>query len=275
MLWKTKKEGKEEKEEKKKGEGVKGKNTYNIILDPVNLGVRGVAGALLVQVVLNPVDAHNARLLESPAGQATGKLAVVRGHGLGTSGRQLDLGVEPGVRQQLSRTQQGQARRVARLQTRHQLQLSAGRKELAVCAAAGHGVGLLLGVVTIGGARGRHNGCQERAVAENVTSGVGQGQQLLAAGRGCGVKQRLDALAGCRDGQQQDVVQVRGGAGVVVEVVDDEAGAVGGEDNVKLAQEGGNGRGGSVVAREGHENVALGVEELHKQLGRQIRTEAY
>jgi hypothetical protein len=68
-------------------------------------------------------------------------------------------------------------------------------------------------------------------------------------------------------------VGVGGAGGVVVEVVDDEAGAVGGQGYVQLEKERVDGRRGCVGGAEGEEDVAVGVDEVEEQLGCQIGAE--
>lgn len=68
-------------------------------------------------------------------------------------------------------------------------------------------------------------------------------------------------------------MQVGSRADVVGKVVDDEAGAVGRQGHVQLAEQGDDRGGGGLAAGEGDEDVAVGVEELDEQLGRQAGAE--
>lgn len=203
--------------------------TYHIVLDPVDLGVR--LGRLLVEAVLNPVDLQHADLLERPAGDRLGELAVA-GRAVGLVAGPAHLCVEPLVLQHLGRADEGEAGRVACLHRRHQAQLLAGGEDLV------QRLALLLGVVAVGRGRGAHDGRQQRARAQRRAHAAREGQQGARGGGGA-AEEVLDIWPdGARGRQDEHVVEVRGAGGVVVEVVDHEAGAVGGELDVELGEEG-------------------------------------
>lgn len=66
---------------------------------------------------------------------------------------------------------------------------------------------------------------------------------------------------------------IGGADGVVAKVINDEPGAVYRELDIKLAEEGHEGRWRRSAGAEGKENVAIGVEELEEDLRREVRTE--
>lgn len=90
------------------------KTTYRSVVDTVDTRVGHIAE--LRTLVLNRVDAQVANLLEGPASGATGKLLVPRLDGRLLT-RALDLGVEPLVLESLCGSHNGEASRVARLES--------------------------------------------------------------------------------------------------------------------------------------------------------------
>lgn len=105
------------------------------------------------------------------------------------------------------------------------------------------------------------------ALAEGVSDAARDGDELC--GLFFGREVRLDALLnGLGRGDEEYVVLLGGGGGVVVEVVDYEAGAVGGEDDVELGEEGDDGRGNRVVGGKGDEDVAVCVHEVDELVRR-------
>lgn len=243
-----------------------GWGTYHVVLDAIDLGVSLIGAADLVEVVLNPVDAQHANLLERPAGHALGELAVERLDGLGGAGL-LHLGVEPLVGEDLGRADQCEARRRARLERRDERELLAGRERVV------DRLGLGAGVVAVGGRGGAEQRRQELAGAEGGAYAVGEGNDLVSGG--AGAEDVLDARAVAAGGREEEHVVLVGGAGrVVVEVVDDEAGALSGELDVELGEEGDEGGRGRGVGAQGDEDVAVGVEELEEQLAGQLGAQA-
>lgn len=243
-----------------------GWGTYHVVLDAIDLGVSLIGAADLVEVVLNPVDAQHANLLERPAGHALGELAVERLDGLGGAGL-LHLGVEPLVGEDLGRSDQCEARRRARLERRDERELLAGRERVV------DRLGLGAGVVAVGGRGGAEQRRQELAGAEGGAYAVGEGNDLVSGG--AGAEDVLDARAVAAGGREEEHVVLVGGAGrVVVEVVDDEAGALSGELDVELGEEGDEGGRGRGVGAQGDEDVAVGVEELEEQLAGQLGAQA-
>jgi len=88
---------------------------------------------------------------------------------------------------------------------------------------------------------------------------VGEGEDIVLVS----AEEVADVWAqGAGAGEQEDVVGLGGGEGVVVEVVDDEGGAVGGEVDVQLEEEGNETRWGWVGGRESEEDVAFGIDEF-------------
>jgi hypothetical protein len=217
-----------------------------------------------VQAVLNLVHTQHTNLLEGPSRQAAGKLPVVWADLLGAN--LLDLGVEPLVLQHLGRAHDGHTRRVARLEHRDQGQLlTNGKQVLRV-----DSVGLLLGVVAVGGAGGAQDGGQELALAEHVAHGVRDGQ--VGAGH---LKVLLAAVADVDRGvEHEDIVLLGGGHGVIVEVVHDGAGALGGQGDFELGQERDERAGDGCRRGLGQEDVALGVNEVDQDVRGQVGTKA-
>lgn len=80
---------------------------------------------------------------------------------------------------------------------------------------------------------------------------------------GVGREEVLDVRAQrARRREEEDIVLVGCGSGIVGEVVDDEAGAVGGEGDVELGEGGNDGGRGGCGCGEGEKNVALCVDKL-------------
>lgn len=104
-----------------------------------------------------------------------------------------------------------------------------------------------------------------------MADAVGEGNNLAVL-----VEEVLDAGAGgLGGGDGEDVVLLGGADGVVIEVVDDKAGAVGGEGDVKLGQEAHDGGRDGRFGGEGQKDVALGVDELEENVGGQVGTETW
>lgn len=88
--------------------------TYRSVVDTVNTGVGHIAQ--LRALVFNRVDAQVPNLLEAPASDATGELLVPRLDGRFLT-RALDLSVEPLVLESLCGSHNGEASRVASLES--------------------------------------------------------------------------------------------------------------------------------------------------------------
>jgi hypothetical protein len=217
--------------------------------------------------VLDPVDPNDSDLLERPARDPLGKLAVPRLDALPVD--RLDLGVEPGVAEQLGRTDDGEARRVARLHGADEAELPARGKEVGRV----ENLALLGRVVAVCGSGSPQDGRQQRAGAEDLADTPGEGNQVGCLG--LGVEVILEPCAELRRRrEEEDVVLVCGAGGIVVEVVDDETRSVGGNADVELGQEAddrGRDRGGR---GEGEEDVALRVDELEEDIRGQVGAEA-
>lgn len=215
--------------------------------------------------MLDVVDAQHANLLKRPSRQSLGKFAVL-GLDLALADAR-DLGLQPLVLQHLRRAEHRHARRVARLHRRHQGQLPPRREELVRV----DRLELLLGVVAVGRGRGAQHGREQVALAEGVARDVGQRED--AAGD---VEVVLEAGAHSgRDVEDEHVVRLGGREGVVVEVVDDGTRPLGGQGDVELGEQGDDGRGRGRRRRQGHEDVALGVDKVDEQVRRQVGAQAW
>jgi hypothetical protein len=131
--------------------------TYNIGLDTVDGGVvlgDSKAGVYLLALALVLVmdhlsDCQNTSLLEGPGGQLVCEFAVGRLDGLATEFRVLR---KPLVLEQLSRSDNHQARGVVGLHRRDEVQLLTSRKGIF------YTIRLVLGAVAVCGAWGTKNG---------------------------------------------------------------------------------------------------------------------
>lgn len=217
-------------------------------------------------MMLHRVHAQVPDLVEGPAANSLGELLVPGLDGVLVAGA-LDLGVQPLVLEHLGRANDGEASRVAALEGGHQVQLRAGSEHLV------DDLGLLLLVVDIGGAEGLEDGGQLGAVAEGEAQAAGEREQVALAAAAKVVLGAGLVLAG--RGQEEDVVLIGGGLGVVVEVVDDEAGSLGGDVDVELQED--RVEGGRYGRRraQGEEDVATSVDEVEDLLCRQVGTEAW
>lgn len=218
-------------------------------------------------MVLDPVHPQNTRLLERPGGDTLGELAVEGLDGFTTWGG--DLGDEPLVLEHFGRTKKDKTGRVDRLESGDEGELLAGGKEVGDI----EDVGLLLGVVGVGGLGGAEDGGQMLAGAEDSANAVGEGEEGVFGGAG---GEEWGDITAHWDGwgEGENIVGFGGGEGIVGEVVDHEAGAFGGEGDVELGEEGDEGVGGCSLGGEGVEDVALGVEEVDENLGRQVGAES-
>lgn len=242
-------------------------STYHVVVDTVDLRVGDVGqGALLGEVVLDVVDAQVAELVERPAREAAGELLVPRPDSLLVGGPP-DPGAEPRVLEHLGGAGDGEAGRVAGLEGGHEGELLAGGEDV-----VGDGLGLVPLVVQVGGPGRPEDRGQERAAAQEVAEGAGHGEEV---GPAAAAEVVLGARAvPARGGHEHDVVVVGGGLGVVVEVVDDETRALGGDLDVQLEEEGVEGGRDGLGGAQGEEDVAAGVEEVEEELGCQVGAES-
>ena len=217
--------------------------TYDVVLDAVDGGIGLVGCAGLLKVVLDPVDAQHADLVEGPAAHALGELAV-EGLGGRLAAHLAGLDVEPLVLQHLGRADEREARRVARLEGRDQGQLLAGGEDV-----VDH-LALLLGVVAVGGARGAEDRGEELGRAEGGAHAPREGEDLVLGGASAEEVLHVGAEGAGRR-EEEHVVGVGRARGVVVEVVDHQAGALGGELDVELGEEGDERGGGRVAGAQG------------------------
>lgn len=215
-------------------------------------------------MVLNAVHPQDTNLLERPASHPSRKLLILR---LCALPAQLGhLGIQPLVLQHLSRAKNGHARRVARLHHRHQRQLLTRSEQLISI----EDLGLLLRVIAVRSSGSADDGGQQRAGTEHMADGVRECQD--AAGE---LKVGLEAGANAgRRIQDEDVVGLGGGDGVVVEVVDDGAGALDGEGDVELGEEGDERRGRGDGGRQRNEDVSVGVDEVDEAVWGQVGSQS-
>lgn len=90
------------------------------------------------------------------------------------------------------------------------------------------------------------------------------------------VEEGLDIGAeGPRPLEEEDVVLLGGRDGVVVEMIDNDAGAVIGKVDVSFEEEGADSAGSRGLARKGEQDVAVLVQEVQDVLGGQVRAESY
>lgn len=154
--------------------------TYHVVLDPIDGGVRLVGPASLVEVMLNPVHPQNTNLMERPARNSLGKLPVPSLDLLATT--LLHLGIEPLILQHLSRTKHGKPGRVPRLHGRNQAKLLARSKQLGRV----HTSKMLLGVIKVSRPWRTENGRQEGTRAKNMADAAREGDELRCFLRGGG-----------------------------------------------------------------------------------------
>lgn len=233
-------------------------------LDITHLG--GVGNVLLralVQVVLDRLDLQDAKLLERPRRDFLCKGLITTLLGLFAAWK-LHAGIEPLIFERLGASQDGEAGAVAGLESRDEVDLRASRKRVF------HRVGIFFRIVDVGCGRGLQNrGQQRRSVAQDVSHGVRKGDQAINAEE---VLDILLALGG--RWKQQDIVIVGGGLGIVVEVVDNQARAVGGESNVELEQQAADGSGDGGVGGEGKKDIGAQVDEVDEQVWGEGGTES-
>lgn len=242
-------------------------STYDIVVDTVNRWVRHVGQrALLSQVVLDVVDAQVSDLVERPGADASGELQVPGRDCLAAAG-ELDLGVEPLVLEHLGRAHDGEAGRVAGLEGGNERELLAGSKHLV------DNLGLLLLVVDVGGPGRLQDGGQEGAIAQGVAETAGEGDQVLLATAAEVVLGVFSVVAG--SGHENDIVEIGSGLGVVVEVVNHQAGSLCGDVDVQLKEESVQGGGYGLGGAQGKQDVAAGVEEVEDLLRSQVGPESW
>ena len=204
-------------------------DTHNILLDAVDLGVvlrhRNAGVQLLAHTLVVVVDQlanlDHTGLLESPSCDLLRKLAVRRLDSLAVEG---GLFREPLVLQQLSGTENGQARGVVGLHRRNNVQLLASSEWVL------GSFDLILGVVAVCSARRAQNGLDERAlVTQRLAHSPRYRNDSLTS------KVVLNIRSDCLGKwQKQDIVFIRSGGRVVVEMVNDKL-AFGGRDlNIEL-----------------------------------------
>ena len=232
--------------------------TYDIVVDTVDSRVGHVGqGSLFSQMVLNVVDAQVSDLVERPGADASGELQVPSRDCLAIA-RPLDLGVEPLVLEHLGGADDGETGRVAGLEGGDKRELLAGSKHLV------NDLSLLLLVVNVGCAGRPQDGRQEGTVAQGVAEAAREGEQVFLATAAEVVLGVVPVVA--RSGHEDDIVKVGGGLGIVVEVVNHQAGSLGGNVNVQLEKERVQGGGDGLRGAQGKQHIAAGVEEVEDLL---------
>lgn len=210
--------------------------------------------------MLNAVHSQHTNLLERPARHSFSKLLVVGPEFI--SAGLANHSLEPLVLQHLSRSQNRHASRVARLEDRQKRQLLTGSEQVIGV----KNLSLLLGVVAVRSGRGANDGRKQGSRAKDMANSVGERHNAAV-----NLKVRLQAgadVVGPFD--NEDVVGFGGGTNVVVEVVDDGAGALNREGNVELGEKTDNGGGRGHSGRLRNENVSVGVDEVDEMAGRQV-----
>lgn len=235
--------------------------TYHIILDTVDARVQLIR---VLQLVLNAVHAQHTNLLERPARYSFSKLLVIGPEAISTG--LANHGLKPLVLQHLGRSQNRHASRVARLKDRQKRQLLAGSEQVIGI----KNLGLLLGVVAVRSGRGANDGRKQRSRAKDMANSVGERHNAAF-----NLKIRLQAGANV-DGpfDDEDVVGFGSGTNVVVEVVDDGAGALNREGNVELGEKADDGGGRGHSGRLRNEDVSVGVDKVDEMAGRQVWPQA-
>lgn len=216
-------------------------------------------------MVLNRVHAQVSNFVEGPAADPPGELLIPGRDRLYVTGA-LDLSVEPLVLEYLGGANNSEASRVASLEGSHQVQLRTRGEHL-----VDH-LSLLLLVVNVGGPGSLQDRGQLSTVAERKAQAVGEGNKVsLATTSEVAFGARLVLT---RRWQEEDIVLVSGGLGIVVEVVDNKTSSLGGDVDIKLEEDGvESGRDGGRCA-QGKENVSAGVDKVENLLRRQVGTEA-
>lgn len=234
--------------------------THGFVLNTVDLGVYVFRSHLTIsgQVVLNFSNLQNTSLFESPASQLLSKLSV-NGRNLLSVGS-LDRAREPLVLEGFHRAQNNEAGRVESLNGRDHIQLRAGGFNV---------VGrrhLLLGVVRVSGGRSSQDGRNQLAVAtQNLGGDMRESENTLAIEEGLDIgTQGTGAL------EQEDVVLLSGRDCVVIEVVNDNSGAVVRKVDIDFEEEGADGARGRGLAGEGEDDVAILVHEVQDVLRGQV-----
>lgn len=216
--------------------------------------------------MLDVVDAQVSDLMERPGADASGKLQVPSRDSLAAAG-ELNLGVKPLVLEHLGGAYDGKAGRVAGLEGGNQRELLAGSKDLV------DNLGLLLLVVDVGCPGRPQDGRQEGTIAQGVAETAREGEQVFLATAAEVVLGVVSVVAG--SGHEDDIVEVGGGFGIVVEVVNHQAGSLGGDMDVQLEKESVQGGGDGLRGAQGKQDVAAGVEEIEDLLGSQVGAETW
>lgn len=228
-------------------------------------------------MVLDPVDAQDADLVKRPPGDGLRKVPIQCFYRVFLPSL-LHRRIEPLVAQHIGRSHNGESRRVARLEGAHKGELGPAGEEVV------EGFGFIFGAVTVRCGGSAQDRGKEGTVAKGMADAVGEceGPCSSCLSTSCSsiwcIRRRkakkilVIRPEGSGRRQQQHIMFLGGRNGIVVEVVDDETVAIGGQVDIELQKErdeaGGDGR----RAGEGQEYVALGVDKLEEDVGCQVGT---
>lgn len=239
--------------------------TYDVVVDTVDGRVGDVGqGTLLSQMMLDVVDAQVADLVECPGTRASGKLQVPSLDCLAVAGA-LDLGVEPLVLKHLGGANNGEAGRVAGLEGRDERKLLAGGKDVV------NDLGLFLLVVDVSCPGCPQDGGKEGTVAQGVAETARESNEVFLATAAEVVFGVVSVVA--RSGHEDDIVEVGGRLGIVVEVVNNQTGSLGGDVDIQLEEKSVERGSDGLRGAQGKQDVAAGVDEVEDLLGSQVGAE--
>lgn len=217
-------------------------------------------------MVLNVVDAQVSDLVERPGADASSELQVPSLDCLAVAWA-LDLGVEPLVLEHLGRADNGEAGRVAGLERGDEGKLLAGSKDLV------NNLGLLLLVVDIRCPGCPQDGGQKGTVAECVAETARESKQVFLATAAKVILGVVSVVA--RSGHEDDIVEIGSGLGIVVEVINDQTGSLGGDMDVQLEEKSIQGGGDGLRGAQGKQDVAAGVDEVEDLLRSQVGAKSW
>ena len=215
--------------------------------------------------MLDVVDLQVSDLVESPCADASGKLQVPSRDCLAAAG-ELDLGVEPLILEHLGGAHNGEAGRVAGLEGRDKGELLTSSKHLV------DSLGLLLLVVDVGCPGRPQDRCQQRTIAQSVAETARKCEQVFLATTAKVVLGVISVVTG--SGHEDNIVEIGGGLGIIVEVVNNKAGSLGGDVDIQLEKESVQGGGDGLGGAQGKQDVSAGVEEIEDLLRSQVGAES-
>lgn len=234
------------------------KKTYSVLRNAIDARVGDVGqGAFFSQVVFDRVHAQVADLVEGPARDSLGELLVPNLDGFFVT-RALNLSIQPLVLKHLGGANNSETSRVARLEGGHQVQLRARGEHL-----VDH-LGLLLWVVNVCSPGGLQDGCQLRAVAESKAQTMREREKVSFAATSEVVLGAGLVLG--RSWQEENIVLLSGGLGIVVEMVDHETRSLGRDLDVELEEDGVEGGRHRCGCTQGKKDVSASVDEVEDLL---------